>query len=621
MANVLPEMRSLLPKEESPGSNTRSQTSWAHALSWMDTCSRGHATCKPAQPEGVFKPTRLLLVSKDPDYIYLRENDEVPSGTRYTTLSHCWGKVVLGTLLTTNVSDRKSGIEIKSLVQTFQDAIEVTRRLKVDYIWIDCLCIIQDSRQDWQRESLVMGSVYGNSYCDIAATASSDGRGGLFRERDARAVQPCVVGIGMGGVKQYHYLSDLDAWWHDFERSPLNVRAWVLQERLLSPRVLHFCRDQLLWECNELRACERYPTGLRDPLPSAESPRIFRIAQKRSRRKQDIFEVWSPVVQAYSACAITKDTDRLVALHGIAATAQKVLGCRYVSGLWERGLESQLAWSVVEPETSHRPAEHVAPSWSWASVVGEVTLFPRGDPVDEEKYGGGKLCEVLEVRNPGDAEQEVAFISRAALVVRCYLVPITVIPISRDDWTGEMDDGWQDEGKGSEDGDAEYEGSELGGGEIEVEEISAQAGNSYGEISDDEERAPWVMLYRTSDGGSYDVFLERELDVADEWLWTEAQERWLMPTWSSYGSAVRGLILERRPEDGGKFHRCGTFDSRLDDEKSSFWNSCFDFVGRAAEGLEKRRFDSVLRPVASLSGTWDTCQFRDDVEQFVISVM
>ena len=177
---------------------------------------------------------------------------------------------------------------------------------------------------------------------------------------------------------------------------------------------------------------------------------------------------------------------------------------------------------------------------------------------------------------------------------------------------------WQDEGEESGDGDAEYEGSELGDGEVEVEEIGAQAGNSYGGTSDDEERAPWVILYRTSDGGSHDVFLEREPDVADEWLWTEAQERWLMPTWSSDGSAVRGLILERRPGDGGKFRRCGTFDCQ---EKSSFWNFCLDFIERAADGLEKRRFDGVLRPVASLSGTWDTCQFGDDLEQFVISVI
>ncbi|KAK3348705.1 hypothetical protein B0T25DRAFT_569382 [Lasiosphaeria hispida] len=412
--------------------------------------------------------------------------------------------------------------------------------LRVDYIWIDCLCIIQDSREDWQKESLVMESVYGNSYCNIATTASADGRGGLFRERDIRAVQPCIVGIGMGGAKQDHYLGDFDSWWRTFERLPLN----------------------LLWECNELVACERHPLGLGTPLPAAESPRVFRIGAPRSPNPRlEVYNIWKPIIHAYSSCAITKDTDKLVALHGIAAKVQGVLGCEYVSGLWGLGLESQLAWNVVSPKSSHRPAQHVAPSWSWAAVVGEVDLLPRYDNITET---GGDLCRVLEVQKSSGTLP--AFISHDELVVRCYLLPITVIPISRDDWTGE-----------------------IPGGE------------------------------------HYDVFFEREPDVDSEWSWTTAQQRWLMPTWASASSALRGLVLERRPQDGGKFRCCGAFQCSPGEEKSSFWNTCLDFMGSDAnlKNLEKRRLHAVLQPVDPDDGSenWGKHEIGNDIDQFVISVL
>ncbi len=82
-------------------------------------------------------------------------------------------------------------------------------------------------------------------------------------------------------------------------------------------------------------------------------------------------------MRAYSASALTKDSDRLVALHGVAMKVQKVLKCQYMAGLWARNIEGQLAWKVVLPSISHRPSEYVAPSWSWASVVGEVSPMPQ----------------------------------------------------------------------------------------------------------------------------------------------------------------------------------------------------------------------------------------------------
>lgn len=125
-----------------------------------------------------------------------------------------------------------------------------------------------------------MAQVYGSSILNIAATDSRDSCGGLFRERHVNTLRPFRVPLADIFEKQqdeetlrrveqeieddpksfgpYFYLTDIGLCWDRFEQAPLNCRSWVLQERLLSPRVLHFDKDQLVWECDSLTACDRF---------------------------------------------------------------------------------------------------------------------------------------------------------------------------------------------------------------------------------------------------------------------------------------------------------------------------------------------------------------------------
>jgi hypothetical protein len=69
------------------------------------------------------------------------------------------------------------------LPKTFQDAIEINRHLKVRYLWIDALCIIQptaDDIGDWEEEIPLKGKVYRNSTCTIAASGAQTSNGGCF---------------------------------------------------------------------------------------------------------------------------------------------------------------------------------------------------------------------------------------------------------------------------------------------------------------------------------------------------------------------------------------------------------------------------------------------------------
>jgi hypothetical protein len=158
-------------------------------------------------------------------------------------------------LLVDNFVDFQKGIKVHKLSHTFQDAITITRQLGLRYLWIDSLCIIQKNRDDWLKESIVMGNVYQNGYCNIAATAAPDGSFGCFQTRKAVLAQKCRVRIDrpLPKFRLPSGLYDLipeRLWDFGLSSAPLNTRAWVVQERILAPRVLHFGRNQLFWECN-----------------------------------------------------------------------------------------------------------------------------------------------------------------------------------------------------------------------------------------------------------------------------------------------------------------------------------------------------------------------------------
>jgi hypothetical protein len=198
---------------------------------------------------------------------------------RYVTLSHCWGKpksVTSQLKLTSKNEERfkKQGIELRDLPKTFRDAILFACRLeKVGYIWIDSLCIKQrltdsametqgGAQLDWLEQSRVMNKIYLKSYLNISATAAADSTQGLFFDRRPEYLWEDEINVNYtgtnlvgstrsGSMKEDKLtrctLFDVSFWDDLVERAPVNERAWVLQERLMAPRVLHFCRDQIAW--------------------------------------------------------------------------------------------------------------------------------------------------------------------------------------------------------------------------------------------------------------------------------------------------------------------------------------------------------------------------------------
>lgn len=185
-------------------------------------------------------------------------------------------------LLTDNYHSLLEGFRLVDLPKTFQDAIMTTRKLGISFLWIDSLCIIQDSTRDWSAESSKMGQIYANSWLNLAAAAAKDSTEGLFFQRSPLQIAPCRIKAGRAGFTRYvkSIYTPENA---DSDQMILYTRAWVFQEWLLAPRALVFSKNELLWECSGLNASEKYPEGYPTLFASAETVERLRLAALRNK--------------------------------------------------------------------------------------------------------------------------------------------------------------------------------------------------------------------------------------------------------------------------------------------------------------------------------------------------
>lgn len=152
---------------------------------WLNECDVD-SECSVNRRSRTQLPTRVLDLGKDPspqDSIKLFETEGAEDGDVYMTLSHRWGPTQFITTTRDTLEQRIAGITLSDLSETFKDAVSLTRKLGIRYLWIDSLCIIQKDKEDWEREAGKMGSVYFQSFLNVAATSSADGNGGLFKKR------------------------------------------------------------------------------------------------------------------------------------------------------------------------------------------------------------------------------------------------------------------------------------------------------------------------------------------------------------------------------------------------------------------------------------------------------
>jgi hypothetical protein len=371
-----------------PSGDTKSDLSMATAKGWLENCIETHPTCGNGSEQPA--PTRLLDVSpEDGSDVKLIE----AGGTlcRYATLSHCWGQTEAITTTVNSLEAHKTGIAWSDLCLTFQEAIIVTRNLGLKYIWIDSLCIIQDDEVDWRKEAMQMASIYEFSHITISATLSKDHDGGCFsklsREFEAHRVS---ISAADGELTLYFRLMLPHCPYiiQSVEQAmefPVIDRGWVYQERLLSPRVLHFYTNEIAWECNTVNRCE----CLNPTASSNQSKRALatqtNMNQIRNPKESHTHSLhpsgdlanlalrWHEIVKEYSGLKITYEKDALPALAGLARQMMRYReeGEKYFAGLWSRTFFYDMLWSA-EDDRASRPKVYRGPSWSWIATTSPV---------------------------------------------------------------------------------------------------------------------------------------------------------------------------------------------------------------------------------------------------------
>ncbi|KAF3015818.1 hypothetical protein E8E14_002512 [Neopestalotiopsis sp. 37M] len=492
---VLKEI-SELPEDPSFGTpksqTTASDEVFNLAMQWLTHCK-----CAEHAPD--WYPTRLLdirhlkrdpIVSTKPKPRLKKEDSRLDKtevslvatkdwsegkpedrNDRYVTLSHCWGppKHHGPKLTSKNIRQLEAGIRISSLPKTFRDAIRFAARLpQVGYIWIDSLCIKQGPEEvdDWLTESALMNQVYSKSFLNISATAAGDSDGGLYFRRRPENLLEDEISLNIDGIpmpwdqaleaKSHNRIPevklnrtnsgnlrrcvilDTSFWTNRVDLAPVNRRAWVLQERLLCPRVLHFSGDQIAWECAEFDAAEARPLGVPNyqltregllqesqfkGLDPDRDGRALRSGRLRGlpdpvphlQPQVHAFELWKRVVEVYSRTKLTDAGDKLIALSGIARMMSSRIGseqapAEYVAGLWRPQLESQLLWKVepvFNPRNNtfehygQRPSGYRAPTFSWAAIDTE-----EGDGITYAEITDKEIYITIEEANVTPKSQD-----------------------------------------------------------------------------------------------------------------------------------------------------------------------------------------------------------------------
>lgn len=248
-SSALPTFNIGIPELPTPGSAFNS----ALVREWIRSCDENH-DCMPKDDS--FFPTRVLDVATENSghFHLITVSSGIPSGGRYLALSHRWGPPATNAMFRTlrnNLAELQKATSVSNLPETFQHAIQITQRLNIRYLWIDSLCIIQDDPEDWDRESRLMERVFSSAYATIAATCASGTGSGFLKARPERN----FVTLRKGSAS-YFVCEAIDNFREDVDQADLNQRGWVLQERALSRRTIHFTSRQCYWECGAGVRCE-----------------------------------------------------------------------------------------------------------------------------------------------------------------------------------------------------------------------------------------------------------------------------------------------------------------------------------------------------------------------------
>ena len=374
---------------------------------WVRNCEDErngyHKIC--SLTERAYVPTRLISISGPLDQLQLKivcgddmgEHDM----SRYVALSYCWGGDQPSKLTQKNHDLYKKSIAWKTLPKTIQDAAKTVQALGFHYLWIDSMCIVQDSKEDKKAEISQMTKVYAHATLTVVNQRGDQVTEGFLHPRILPFGTSSIQYRAEDGRTQRLTLTFNTAAYRE-ESFAVNTRGWTLQEYLLSRRRLvigtwstewlcrreaHDHRDGWVLSSREGLPFESEGTGWagKGPFGSKEAESVYRSSfinaamffsvnpgyPSGQLNEELVRESWYTVVQSYSLRSVTESEDRILALSGIAERFADLIPGRYIAGIWENMMPSCLFWYKIGRPVD-RPVKYRGPSWSWMSIDGKV---------------------------------------------------------------------------------------------------------------------------------------------------------------------------------------------------------------------------------------------------------
>ena len=339
--------------------------------------------------------------------------------------------------MSSTIDDFRAGIKLADLPQTFVDAVVLTRELGISYLWIDAFCIIQDSDDDWRRESTKMSDIYAGAELTIAASSAASAAEGFLdfstsnaSDVDYRIFQgsiPSAQGLLPVKARVIHPLG-IHWRWEDLEdeyvqEEPLSRRGWTLQERILSRRLVSFSNAEMQWSCHGGVGCEcQSELNLNRQFGGVP---LSQVSEHR-----EAFRYWQKMVESYSRRALTNARDKLPAASGVAEVIQRITKSGYVAGLWRDNIDLDLLWRRKLSESPVSPVDPQAPSFSWASALGEIDYycFRNG------KQHYEKASSVISVTAVSDPSAPLGQVHTGRLEIRGPLQQGAIENVAEDGW-------------------------------------------------------------------------------------------------------------------------------------------------------------------------------------------
>ena len=374
----------------------------------IERCEAQHGKRCESERSEELRSIRLIDVN-------LRKIVNYPSTnhTRYFALSYMWGDA--------SQQSYDLGDVLDQVCQTIEDVIEVTKRVGVNYLWVDSICINQESESHKESQIPLMGSIYNGSWATIVTLSRSDASFGLCR------VNPLKIKSSHANDETYHilrskqivrnirgerFVTTLPTLDQQIRKSRWRYRGWTLQEALLAPRCIFFSCDQVYFQCNIIQCCESlddtknpvfptersslsedaiadrlndntlmedYPTGnLINPFTAPPDP----IDTQNQRSDVALFKqlrLYDRLLEDYSGRRLGSPSDAIAAFSAILSRFRERFGCDIFGGLPSAALPWTLLWEEESYENSRNP---LFPSWSWAGWQGTLSRgqYPIQNP-------------------------------------------------------------------------------------------------------------------------------------------------------------------------------------------------------------------------------------------------